>query len=147
MTRRVLFVDFDGVLHPTLVANKPRADEPVVVTTLFGWLPVLIRWLSAHDDVVVVVHSTWRYTHDLDELRGVLGELGARVVGVTPRGPRFDSILWWLDLNPGVESYRILDDDPSEFPQPPPVELILCNPRAGVSDPAVLAALATWLEV
>lgn len=143
---RALFLDFDGVLHPTSIGTEIEADEIVVVTGLFGWLPALVSALRTHPDVSVVVHSTWRYTHDIDELRGVLGVLGSRVVAATPRGPRFDSILWWLHLNPQFGRFRILDDDAREFPTPPPPELILCDPKTGVAAPAVLAAIRQWLE-
>ena len=61
-------------------------------------------------------------------------------------GPRLDSILWWLHMNPQFGSYRILDDDVREFPTPPPPELILCDPKTGVAAPAVLAAIRQWLE-
>ncbi len=141
---RALFVDIDGVLHPTMVEDALEADG-VVHTPMFGWLPVLAGVLRPHQHVVLVVHSTWRYTHDVDELRGVLGTLGSRVVGATPRGPRYESILWWLHLNPAFSDYRILDDDAKEFPSPPPAELILCNPSAGVTGPEVLASLGAWL--
>jgi hypothetical protein len=141
---RALFVDIDGVLHPTTVDGSAGTGD-VVHTTLFGWLPVLSRALQPHPDVVIVVHSTWRYTHDLEELRGVLGALGSRVVGATPRGPRYESILWWLNMNPQFANYRVLDDDPREFPSPAPSELILCNPATGVSAPDVLHQLNLWL--
>jgi len=102
--------------------------------------------LRPHPDVHVVAHSTWRYTHDVDELRLLLGVLGPRLVGATPTGPRYDSILWWLNQNPRYSSYRILDDDPREFPDPLPAELVLCDPRSGVSAPDVQAALKDCLS-
>ena len=91
--------------------------------------------------MAIVVHSTWRYTHDVDELKLLLGALGPKVVGATPRGPRYESIQWWLQMNPSFADHRILDDDASEFPTPPPPNLILCNPTTGVAAPVVLAAL------
>lgn len=141
---RALFLDFDGVLHPA-VEGSP-ATGIVVPTPLFGWLPALARELEPHPDVVVVVHSTWRYTHDLEELRELLGGLGERVAGTTPRGPRYESILWWLHMNPRFISHRILDDAQNEFPQPPPAELILCDPETGVAAADVQAALRSWLR-
>ena len=145
-TVRALFLDFDGVLHPKTLEADIEEDEIVVSTGLFGWLPALVGVLKTKPEVSVVVHSTWRYTHDVEELRLLLGALGSRVVGTTPRGPRYEAIEWWLHLNPLFGSYRILDDDPTEFPVPPPPELILCDPRTGVAAPAVLAALRTWLK-
>jgi hypothetical protein len=142
---RALFLDFDGVLHPTTIGMELESEQ-VIGTGLFGWLPPLASVLRPHPDVVVVVHSTWRYTHDVAELRELLGVLGRRVVGATPRGPRYESITWWLQQNPSFTSYRILDDDTAEFPDPLPAELVLCDPRRGVSSPEVLAALKDWLD-
>lgn len=141
---RALFIDFDGVLHPT--TDSTGANQTVCKTTLFGWLPVLDALLKPHSDVVLVVHSTWRYTHNVDELRGVLGSLGSRVVGATPEGPRYEAILGWLQVNQAHVNYRIVDDDAREFPSPPPVELILCEPSTGIAAPGVLLELRKWLE-
>ena len=84
---RALFLDFDGVLHPTTIEADIEEDEIKVDTGLFGWLPALVSVLRPHPDVSVVVHSSWRYVHDIDELREMLGALGPRFVGATPRGP------------------------------------------------------------
>jgi len=141
---RVLFIDIDGVLHPT--GDTAIANEPASSDTLFCWLPTLASALMSHADVSIVVHSTWRYMYKIDELRDILESLAPRVLGTTPLGPRYESIQWWLHLNPSFTNYRILDDDASEFPAPPPPELILCDPRQGVRDPRVLSLLTLWLE-
>ncbi len=46
---RVLFLDFDGVLHagPKVVSATPH----------WCWLPVLAQALARHEDVRIVVHS------------------------------------------------------------------------------------------
>jgi len=143
---KALFLDFDGVLHPTTIEVEPATFETVIGTGLFGWLPELERILRPHPDVAICVHSSWRYTHDIEELRELLGSLGGRVVGSTPRGPRYESIQWWLHLNPVFTSHCILDDDRREFPDPAPAELILCDHRTGVSAPTAQAALERWLR-
>ena len=142
---RALFLDFDGVLHPSVLS---RFDEPPesLTTVFFGWLQALVQVLRPHPDVAIVVHSTWRYTHDADELRLLLGALGPQFAGATPKGPRYESIEWWLHLNPLFVSHRSLDDDAREFPTPPPPELILCDPATGVAAPGIQAALSNWLE-
>ena len=140
---RVLFVDFDGCLHP--LSTGVASGESSLSTPHFGWLPALTELLHGHEDVAIVIHSTWRYMYDVEELRELLGSLGSRVVGVTPRGPRFDSILWWVYLS-RCKNYRIIDDDAGEFPDPPPPELILCCPLTGVSAPPVRASLKRWLD-
>lgn len=136
---RILSLDFDGVLHPALSTDATTDMHP------FGWLQALVDLLEPHPDVSVLVHSTWRYAYRPAELREMLGELGPRFVGAAPRGPRYESVLWWLQQNPGFTSFRILDDDPTEFPTPAPAELILCDSRRGVSDARVQAALIEWL--
>jgi hypothetical protein len=142
---RVLFIDFDGCLHPGELKNSSDAAE-VEHCVHFGWLPHLERVLRPHDDVGVVVHSTWRYTHTPEELAMLLGPLESRFLGAVPRGPRWECIEWWLHWNQQVTDFRVLDDQLDEFPDPPPSQLILCNPHRGVSDPAVLEQLAQWLR-
>lgn len=136
---RLLSIDFDGVAHPT------GAGTTTIKTTLFGWLPDLHRVLAPHPDVRVLVHSSWLFTYTPDELQMMLGPLEQRFVGAAPRGPRYESVLRWLHYHPTYTSFRILDDDRTEFPDPPPAELILCDPLQGVSDPRVQAELRAWL--
>jgi len=148
---RVLFLDFGGVTHPSgadaparpmrggLAAAGCRAD-------MFCWFDILRGLLAGHPDVFVVVHSNWRYACSADDIGDMLGELGSRYLGCTPLGDRHASIRQWLARNRGVSSYRILDDSAHAFPDPPPAELILCDPRTGVSEPAVQAQLRHWLE-
>lgn len=143
---RALFLDFDGVLHPTLFKVDLEPVETIIGTGLFGWLPNLARALAPYPEVVIVVHSTWRHTHDDDELRMLLDPVSTRVLGSTPPGIRYESILEWLRQNPTFTDYRILDDETVEFPDPAPVELIVCDPRTGVSAPTVQAALRQWLD-
>lgn len=135
---RVLFLDFDGVLHP----GPDVTSSP----TLWCWLPALAKALEGHDDVRIVVHSLWRLDHSVDELRSLLGDLGERVIDVTPEGGRFESIETWLEGHPDVSSHRILDDDEREFFYPLPAELIVCDSAHGVTDTSARRQLVVWLE-
>lgn len=147
LAKRVLLCDLDGVLHPTLGRGDAPAGGPLVATPHFGWVPALAGALRGHDDVALVVHSTWRHEYDDEELREVLGVLGPRLIGATSRNlQRWESIRAWLEDHPTYTSYRILDDDASEFPFPAPEKLILCDPARGVAAPAVLQALEAWLK-
>lgn len=132
---RVVFLDFDGVLHPTPLDD---ADQPLRL------LPLLHSALSGKD-VFLVVHSTWRYAYRPKQLAELLATAGAPVLGATPPGPRYQSILRWLKLSPSVTDFVILDDAAAEFPDPPPAELILCDPAAGLLTAGVLDRLRSWL--
>lgn len=146
--RRVLFLDFDGVLHPF----GPQAGEGVLGvravhgTGVFCWLTLLAEILKPHPDVEIVVHSSWRDVYSRQELADILEELGPRAVDVTPRADRYCSILAWLNRqNDTVSSFRILDDQVRQFPRACRAELIACPRLKGVSAPKVRKALALWL--
>lgn len=135
---RVLFLDFDGVLH-----RAGNGQEDVGPT--FVWLPLLVAILAGHPDVVVAVHSTWRYQYTVAELQGLLVGLERHVVTTVPRGPRRESIPWFRQMHPGISSFRILDDEAKEFGSELPPELLLCQPSLGLTTPGVLQALQAWL--
>ncbi len=133
---RLLFLDFDGVLHPS---------EQYRLIRHFIWTPKLEWLLERHPDVKVVVHSTWRYDHTDDELRALLGPLGSRFVGSAPRGPRAQAIESVLSANKGVvTSHLVLDDQAEDFEESG-LSVLVLNGRDGISDPAAQLPLVEWL--
>jgi len=135
---RVLFVDFDGVLHA--VAGPPSTMR------LFVWAPVLDALLNEHPDVKLVVHASARDHTPIETIVVQLGKLGERVkCAATPRLPRWEAIQRHVIANAEISDYRILDDSQQEFPAELP-ELILCAPNRGVSDPAVQQKIRDWLQ-
>jgi hypothetical protein len=136
--RRVLMLDFDGVLHPAQGNQIPE----------FTHATRLARIL-AESDCAVVISSTWREHYSLAELRARLPrDLGERVVGVLGpdhRGPnvRFKNIEDWLESQTGLIDWRALDDSASDFPSGCP-QLILCDGRTGFGDEQE-RALREWL--
>lgn len=106
--RKIIFLDFDGVLHPDGVAK-------------FSRLPVLELFLSEMPEAEIVVSSTWREDHTLEQLRGFFSpHLRSRISGVTPslddgyeRGGRQREILSYLE-NEGLSgencTWVALDD-------------------------------------
>lgn len=135
MARKVLFLDFDGVLNSwEWRAEQQRRDgvsfqaekhldelDPKAVER--------VNQILERTGAEVVVSSTWRRLHRQSELRGFLGKAGfrGRMVGVTPHltvspyAPteravqRGDEIRQWLDWeaehNEPVAAYAVLDDD------------------------------------
>jgi len=72
----ILFLDFDGVLHP-----EPCFDQ----TKLFCFLPRLESVLRDYPQIKIVISSTWRDSRSLQELKNLFSEdIAQRVIGVTP---------------------------------------------------------------
>ena len=95
VNNRVIFLDFDGVLHP---CPPDRIFEPILplaelirIDNMFRWVPLLAEILDGHKDVRIIVHSTWRLLASDEELRSVLGPLADRFAGSTPRAGRRQS--------------------------------------------------------
>jgi hypothetical protein len=138
---KLLFLDFDGVLHP----NFSRASEYFNrVDILMGALGEEIQGLE------VVVSSSWRFHYPIKEILSRLpNELKSLVVGFTPevepgRHQRYREIQTYLRLCRIGFDWRALDDAPSEFPDGCP-QLIVCNGRVGVDHDSA-AHLREWLR-
>lgn len=136
---KLLFLDFDGVLHPTHFAGEDPFNK-------VGLLE------AALNDVAlgIVVSSSWRFTHSIEKLQKILpstisnlivGATGAPVVGAHPR---FNEIQAYIHSY-GPSDWRALDDSYWEFPKPCP-ELIRCNPNTGISEKQILE-LRQWLSI
>jgi hypothetical protein len=124
---RILFLDFDGVLHPNHVTEEH----------CFVRIPVLERTLSA-GACDIVISSSWRFHHSLDALRNRFPpQLRKRILGCTDdavigRHARYREIRAFLDLH-GDREWRTLDDSAFEFPEGCK-ELILCDGAVGIAE-------------
>lgn len=135
MSKYILSLDFDGVLHP--FGSKGGA--------LFQKMPMIYRLLEQYPAIKVIVHSSWRHFHDSDELGEMLfhdrPDLADRYLGVTPiqAMSRWESILAWIKLNKPV-SVCVLDDEPRMFPghvplgQDPRICFIECPTTEGLAE-------------
>lgn len=117
----ILFLDFDGVLHPFPMG---RSDAH------FSSAQYLWKILDRFQEFSVVITSTWREQHTFEELLTTLSAQGGqryakRFVGVTPvletsyeyiPGIRQKEIETWLQQNDLANCpYLILDDIESYF--------------------------------
>lgn len=146
--RMILFLDFDGVLHPV----KSTIDD------IFCRTPLLEDFLL-HEmpDWKVVLSTSWREPHRLDELFDFLPEsLHCRILGTTvhdkdpgpktmdpmlfQRSPRHAQALYYLQER-GLQDaeWLALDDSASDF-EPAAPQLVLCNPTQGIT-PEILVEL------
>lgn len=114
MRKKIIFLDFDGVLtnHESGQSFDPNCVE-------------LVRNLMLETDSDIVITSSHRQTKTLKQLKRKLaahGIPGDRVVDVTPdlsetseegiyiAASRGLEILQWLRKHPNIENYVILDD-------------------------------------
>ena len=134
---KLIFLDFDGVLHPTHFAGESPFSRAALLEETFNLLSPKI-----------VISSSWRFTHNLEKLQKtiptfisslIIGATGSAVIG---KHPRFTEIQNYL-RSYGPVDWRALDDSYWEFPNPCP-RLIRCNPNTGIADKQILE-LNQWL--
>jgi hypothetical protein len=139
-TSKLLFLDFDGVMHPFGAA----------IDFYFCRRGLLEAWLRARPGVDLVISSSWREMHPLDEMRSYFSEdLQSRIVGVTPEVGfcrRDHEILQWLAIHGrGNQVWAALDDQAELFPTESD-RVILCDGEIGLRD-RDLAKLDDILEL
>lgn len=126
MATMILFLDFDGVLHPFLARSSAE---------VFCFLPRLEKVLCEFSAVQIVITSTQREVIPLALLvQRFSPDIAVRIVGITPvlevrdagdvAGIRHREILAYL--RGSNADWLALDDDASLFP-PGCAELVLCD--------------------
>jgi hypothetical protein len=145
----IVFLDFDGVLHP---------DPCLDATRLFENAPRLADVLGDFPQVALVLSTAWRQAGTYEQLVILLpAPLRDRVIDVTPNFSDFPSTaalvpyrrqaecMHWMRLN-GVEhkAWLALDDRPGEF-TPYCENLIACDAQSGF-DSTVSARLRSALQ-
>ena len=107
MTRRVIFLDIDGVLAPIRRWDRYGDLDPACIRVL--------NEIVADGGADVVVSSTWRHGKTIAELQDMLQTAGFAgcVVDKTPAdmpgASRGDEIAAWLEEH-AVSGYVIIDD-------------------------------------
>ena len=137
MTRRVVFLDIDGVLAPIRQWDRYGDLDPACIQVL--------NEIVACGEADVVVSSTWRHGKTLAELQEMLEAQGFAgcVVDKTPTGvnggKRGDEIAAWLTQN-AVVGYVIIDDhaDMGELG----AHLVVTHPAHGLQPADVSRAIA-----
>lgn len=143
----VLFLDFDGVLHPEY---EGRAVPPEVA---FCHLARFEALMADYPLVRIVISSTWRAQFDIDNLRGRFArEVASRIIGITPirrvsdgklqsvqldgLGGRESEIVDWLNRHGYMNSHWIaLDDAIGDFRRYPD-HVVACKNYVGFDDDA-----------
>ncbi|MFJ9452190.1 HAD domain-containing protein [Herbaspirillum sp. NPDC101397] len=133
----ILFLDFDGVLHPL---NREEGT--------LSRLPQLEITLRKFNEIDIVISSAWRQEYSLTQLRTYFSDdIQRRILDVTPVLDHLDNRylrqaeidLWLRDAGREYEGWIALDDSEWLFP-PGCRNLILVDPEVGF-DEAVEDAL------
>jgi len=132
MTRKIIFLDIDGVLNSTEVAYQIRKDginnngfggffkeptEPTHSNVCWGQeLVDNLKYIIEKTNAKVVISSTWRVTHrwqTFPKMFALYGFPDIEIIGATPKLniARGYEIREWLHHNKDVEKYVILDDN------------------------------------
>ena len=137
--RLIVFLDFDGVLHP-----DPCRDEQ-----LFECAPRLAQTLEEFPETSVVLSTSWRTFMNLEQLVVAFDpELRWRVIGVTPRFADFSAprglvpyrrqaeCVQWLNENGMNDAPWIALDDRASWFEPYCENLVTCDALVGFDDGA-----------
>ncbi|WP_136419205.1 HAD domain-containing protein [Herbaspirillum sp. ST 5-3] len=124
----IVFLDFDGVLHPF--------HRPAGVFTL---LAEFERVMRDYADVDIVISSTWREAHPLPQLRALFSpDIGDRIIDVTPIAGglhhpfvREAEIRMWLREAGRAAEQWVAIDDTAWFFSPDCPNLILVDTETG----------------
>ena len=141
MTRRVVFLDIDGVLAPIRQWNRYGDLDTACIRVL--------NEIVARGGADVVVSSTWRYGKTIGELQAMLDAEGfsGRVLDKTPTGApgadRGEEIAAWL-ADHAVAGYVIIDDhaDMGQLH----ARLVQTQPAHGLQPADAPRAIATLLR-
>ena len=143
----ILFLDFDGVLHPAYNADGHPDD--------FGKLPLLESWLRDNSDINIVISSSWREILKMDELREIFSEdLRKRVIDKCPiisineqtNYYRHTEIMAWIKSANYSGLWIALDDATHEFP-PFFNRLIVCQKDKGIDESVIMKLNTKYKEL
>jgi hypothetical protein len=111
--RKILFLDFDGVLHPDGVGT-------------FSKLSDFEQCVIEMTELEIIISSSWRETHSFEKLKNIFPDsLREKIVGITPslqdgyesggRQREIEAFLATAGLNSTNASWVALDDMASFF--------------------------------
>jgi len=161
----ILFLDFDGVMHPSRAYMGQHGPELAGDGSLFMWADLLATALAEHPGVQIVLSTSWVRRLPYMQVCGYLPPmLRRRVIGSTwhrirteadyskglpfsywQTASRYQQVRRWVDLY-RVTRWLAIDDHAEEWAEADRARLIHTNGETGLSDSAVLARLSGLLE-
>jgi hypothetical protein len=155
---RILYLDFDGVMHDDSVFWSPKRgiylDTPNRV--LFEWMPILEELLAPYTDVSIVLSTSWVRVKSFEFAKNKLStSLQERVIGATFH----NRLMQKFDFDNQSRGYQIwndvirrkptawfaIDNDDKQWPEHCRDRLVLTDDSLGLSDVRVQEAVRKML--
>ena len=140
MKAKYLFLDFDGVCHPSLCNDKDRFSKVNLLSQAF-----------TSSSCQIIISSSWRFQFTLDQLKKMLpasiSNLVVDVTGeaITGKYARYYEIKHWLaNKQKPFADWKALDDATNEFP-PDCLNLIATKSSQGITKDQIIE-LKQWLD-
>lgn len=146
-TTNIIFLDIDGVMNTRQHLRRQKKKAGRISNT--NWCPIACRHLNLlceQFDAGIIVSSTWRYNHDIEELREFFADNNIApelVIDATPSlihekslGSfcRGDEIAGWLKEN-DCSTYVIIDDlQESQFLEEQQPHLVVVKQDIGFAE-------------
>ena len=168
LPNKILFLDYDGVLHGDAVYLEHRRPVLRGSGTLFEWSHHLIRALESCPDVQIVLSTSWVRARGFTRARDALPEaLREKVIGGTwhsrmgrsefggfrlattwwDNATRFQQIVAYIARAKTEVSWLAIDDDDTGWAEECRDRLVLTDSDRGLSDSYVLAQLRKKLAL
>lgn len=160
MSRCVLYLDFDGVLHPEPVYRHPKGGlyfgAECVGHTLFENAGLLIDALEPYPQVAIVLSTSWVRVLSYSRAKDYLPEpLRRRVIGATFHSGmdkrEFDAMTRGGQVladarRRGITRWVAVDDTNEGWLSAADSHLVLTEEKAGLAKPESLADLVAKLQ-
>ncbi len=154
----ILFLDFDGVLHPNEAYrhSKRRIVLHADGHNLFEHAEQLAGILAPHPRVKIVLSTSWVPTLSFVKAKGYLpAALRTRIFGSTWHSAMdkqwWNSLSRYQEINAYVKRHRLsdwiaVDDDDIGWPEEQRHHLVHTDEWGGLGDRAPQEKLSKWLE-
>lgn len=156
----ILFLDFDGVLHPDAVFLGRAGPQLRGEGELFMWADVLDRELQAFPELKIVLSTSWVRNLGFARAKKRLpSSVQARIVGSTwhsSMGKEWADSVWWdtatrygqiarYAARAAISDWVAIDDDVEGWSSADRFRLVATHPNEGISNAATLLELRAKL--
>jgi hypothetical protein len=152
----IIFLDYDGVLHPDSVFMTPMGPSLRGHGDLFMWMPILDAVLAQHTDIKIVLSTSWvRNLGFARSKKRLSADLQERVIGSTWHSSMakvWTDQIWWdgstrynqiqrYAARATISKWLALDDDAEGWGVEHAARLIRTDPATGLSGAGVIAEI------